>query len=128
MRLCTVKVASPQGVRDTLLVLSEQYAQAAVFDAEGTLPAIRCGKARELDRRSVTLSNSVSVMNLADPMVVDALAEWLVEHPRVHVALEAPRREDAQTACDRLRQKGLRAERFEVRGGTAIAQMQIRRL
>ena len=128
MRLCTVKVASPQGVRDTLLVLSEQYAQAAVFDAEGTLPAIRCGKARELDRRSVTLSDSVSVMNLADPMVVDALAEWLVEHPRVHVALEAPRREDAQTACDRLRQKGLRAERFEVRGGTAIAQMQIRRL
>ena len=126
MRLCTMKMNTPQGVRDTLLMLSEQYANVVTFNVEGLLPAIRCGKARELDRRSVQLGDSVSVMDLREPQVVDALVAWLIEHPRVHLAIECPKAEEAKAVYDRLRAKGLRAERFTYRGGTDILHQQIR--
>ena len=122
MRLCRLHMAPDR--RDTVLMLSEQYSTAVLFD--GPLPVILYGRAKELDGRTANRADSVSAMPLAEPAVVDALAAWLVEHPRVHVAIECPRREEAQAACDRLRQKGLRAERFVVRGGTDIKQPQIR--
>ena len=126
MRLCTMKMDTPQGARDTLLMLSEQYTNVVTFDVEGLLPAIRCGKARELDRRQVALGDSVAAMDLKEPMVVDALAAWLIEHPRVHIALECPKADEAKEAYERLRQKGLRAERFTYRGGTDIKSPQIK--
>ena len=126
MRLCTMKMDTPQGMRDTLLMLSEQYTNVVTFDVEGLLPAIRCGKARELDRKQVALGDSVAAMDLKEPMVVDALAAWLVEHPRVHIALECPKSEEAKEAYERLRAKGLRAERFTYRGGTDIKSPQIK--
>ncbi|MCR5445068.1 MAG: hypothetical protein K6E96_05250 [Bacteroidales bacterium] len=128
MRLCSIKMTTPQGSHDTLLMLSEQYTNVVTFNVEGMLPTIRCGKARELNRQNVQLGDSVSVMKLDEPSVVDALADWLIEHPRVHIAIECPHREDAQAAYDRLRQKGLRAERLSVRGGTDIPKQQIRLL
>lgn len=126
MRLCGMKMDTPHGVRDTLLMLSEQYTNVVVFDVEGLLPAIRCGKARELDRKQVALADSVALLDLKEPMVVDALAAWLIEHPRVHIALECPKAEEARAVYDRLKAKGLRAERFTCRGGTDIPHPQIR--
>ena len=128
MLLCTMKVSSPKGVRDTLMILSEKYMNVVTVDEEGMLPTIRCGKAKELHKTGMTLNDSVARMNLLDMAVVDALAAWLVEHPRVRLSLECPKREDAQAAYDRLRQKGLRAERFTCRGGTDIEFPRIIRL
>lgn len=120
MRLCSLTLESPTGTRDTLLMLSEQYANVVSFDGDGLLPAIRCGKAGELDRRRMQLSDSVSVMNLNDPLVTNALADWLLQHPRVHIFLECPKASDAQAAYDRLKQKGLRPERLSYRGNSDI--------
>lgn len=131
MRLCEIKMDSPeglpQGARDTLLMLSEKNTNVVTFDVKGFLPTIKCGKARELDRRYVQVSDSVSVMDLSNPQVLDALAAWLIEHPRVHVALECPKADDAKAAYNYLTQKKkLRAERLTHRGGSAIATQQIR--
>ena len=130
MRLCNLKIDSERGLsggpRDTLMMLSEQYTNVVTFTVEGYLPTIRCGKARDLDRIYIKVDDSVSYMDLKDPLVVDALAAWLIEHPRVHIALECPKAEDAKEAYDRLRSKGLRAERFIHRGGTDILNPQIR--
>ena len=122
MRLCRIRMEAPH--RDTVLMLSEQYSTAVLFD--GPLPVILCGRARDLDGRTVVPVDSVSRMDLADPAVTDALAAWLIDHPRVHIALECPKATDAQAAADRLRQRGIRAERLTARGGTDISHPQIR--
>ena len=125
MRLCRMKVAS----RDTVLMLPEQDAVAVTFGGEGLLPVIRYGCARDLNGTTVTpTADSVVAMELKESVVVDALAAWLVEHPRVHLAVECPKVADAQAAVDLLKQKGLRAERFVARGGTDIKHSQIRLL
>ncbi len=127
MRLCHMTVGSSLGTRDTLLMLSEQRTNVVTLAEEGFLPAIRHGRAGELDRKSVTLHDSVSVMDLNEPMVADALAAWLIEHPRVHIAIECPRNDDAKAAYEYLtKQRKLRAERLSWRGGTAFVSKQIR--
>lgn len=127
MRLCDIKMDTPQGSRDTLLMLSEKNTNVVTFDVKGCLPTIKCGKVRELDRRYVQVSDSISVMDLGNTQVLDALAAWLIEHPRVHVVLECPKSDEAKTAYDYLiKQKKLRAERLGHRGGTAVTTKQIR--
>ena len=122
MQLCRIRMETLH--RDTVMMLSEQYATAVLFD--GPLPVILCGRARDLDGRAVTQADSVSRMDVADAAVVDALAAWLIDHPRVHIAIECPKAADAQAAVDRLRQKGIRAERLTPRGGTDVKHSQIR--
>lgn len=126
MRVCRQRVTSPRGVRDTVLVLSEQYLTAVVFDEEGMLPFIKCGKARDFGGKPVTLNDTVALLDLKEPLVVDALAGWLVEHPRVHIAVECPKQADAKEVCDRLRSKGIRAERLSLHGGTDVTSPRIR--
>ncbi len=129
MRCCRMKVGTPQETRDTLLVLSEQQASVVTFGVEGLLPAILCGKARELDRRQVVLDDSVSVMDINNTQVLDALAAWLIEHPRVHVAIECPKTADAKAAYNYLtNNKKLRPERLAYRGGSEFSHNQIRLL
>ena len=127
MRLCRLHVTGARGSRDTLMMLPEQEREVVTFSDEGMLPCIISGRARDFGA-TVTLNDSVSRLDLLDMEVVDALADWLVEHPRVHLAIECPKREDAQAAYERLKAKGLRAERFAVRGGTDIKQPRIRKL
>ena len=122
MRLCHIHMEPAH--RDTVLMLSERYTEAVVFD--GQLPMILCGKANELNNKTVTEADSVAPMNFAEPAAVDALAAWLIEHPRVHLSIECPKAADAQAAIEALKAKGLRAERFSARGGTDIARPQIR--
>ena len=122
MRLCRMHVEPAH--RDTLLMLPEQDPVAVLFD--GPLPVIQCGRARDLDGRTVRQADSLSAMDLAEPLVLDALYGWLIEHPRVHLALECPKTADAEAALARLREKGLRAERFTARGGTDIPHPSIR--
>ena len=128
MRLCRLTLRLPQGAHDTVTVLSEQHVEVVTLDAEGMLPAILSGRARDLDGRQVSLHDSVAAMALDDPEVVDALADWLVEHPRVHLSLECPKADEAQAAADRLKRRGIRAERLSVSSGTAVTRRQIRRI
>ena len=127
MRLCNIKMNTPRGEHDTLLMLSEKNTNVVTFDVKGLLPTIQCGKARELDRRYVPVSDSVSYMDLGNTQVLDALAAWLIEHPRVHLSLECPKTDDAKVAYEYLtREKKLRTERLSYRGGTAVETKQIR--
>ena len=127
MRLCNIKMNTPRGEHDTLLMLSEKNTNVVTFDVKGLLPTIQCGKARELDRRYVPVSDSVSYMDLGNTQILDALAAWLIEHPRVHLSLECPKTDDAKAAYEYLtREKKLRTERLSYRGGTAVETKQIR--
>ena len=137
MRMCSMKVTSPQGVRDTVMVLSGQYANVVVVDGEGMLPAIVCRKAQQMPA-AVALNDSLmplavtfltgSRLSPEGEQVTDALAAWLVQHPRIHVAVECPKYTEAKMVYDRLKSKGLRSERLTFRGGTDITQPQIRRM
>ena len=137
MAMRRVAVEGPRGRRDTLLVLSEQYAQAVTFADSLSLPTIVCGKAREFSRASVVLNDTLVPLLVSylpgsrlapeGEMMVDALAQWLVSHPRVHIAVECPRSTDARAVVDRLRSKGIRPDRLTYRGGTDIQHPQIRR-
>ncbi len=131
MRLCEIKMETekglPGGPRDTLLMLSERNTNVVTFAVEGYLPTIRCGKARDLHHIYIQVRDTVSNMDLGDQRVLDALATWLIEHPRVHVALECPKTDEAKAAYEYLtREKKLRTERLTYRGGTAIETKQIR--
>lgn len=129
MRCCRMKIITRHESRDTLLVLSERQPSVVTLDADGFLPAIRCGKARELDRCEVTLADSVSAMDFDDLRVTDALAAWLIEHPRVHVAIESPKAATAKAVYDYLvNQKKLRPERFVCHSGSEYRHNQIRLL
>lgn len=136
MALRRLTVTSPRGTRDTLLVVSEQHAQAVTFADSLSLPVIICGKAREFDRRAIVLNDTLVPLNVSylpgsrlapeGEMVADALAHWLVAHPRVHIAVECPRSTDARAVVDRLRSKGIRPDRLTYRGGTDLQLPQIR--
>jgi hypothetical protein len=58
-------------------------------------------------------------------MVTDALAKWLVEHPRVNIAVRCPKYTDAKAVYERLNGKGLRAGRVIMDSGTAYDKPQI---
>ena len=104
---------------------------------EGMLPAILCRTAQKMPA-AVTLNDTLvplavtfltgSRLTPEGEQVTDALAAWLIENPRVHLAIECPKYTDAKSVFDRLKKKGLRAERFDVRGGTEYQHPQIRRL
>jgi len=126
MRRCTLKVVAPTGVTDTTLMLSEQNDNIVTLGTTGGLPAIIYGRARELDNKKVTAGDSITAIDLSNNEVLDALSAWMIDHPRVHIAVESPRQSDAQAAVARLKQKGLRSERLDARWGTAISRQQIR--
>ena len=122
MRLCTLRA----GGQDTVMMLSEQYSNTVTIDRQGKLPSIVSGRARELDGKTLPLNDTLTALNLLDGDVVDALGDWLLAHPLVHLAVECPRQTDAQAAVDRLKRKGLRAERLTAHGGTDVSQPRIR--
>ena len=135
MKLCHIALAGPRGERDTAIMLSEQYATVVAFGDSLSLPTIVCGKARDFKGR-VALDDTVAPLNIKflpgsrlspeDEMVVDALAAWLVAHPRVRIDIECPVSTEARAVHERLRAKGIRPGRVAYRGGTDIKRPQIR--
>ncbi len=134
MRLHRMTIGHGAASRDTAMMLADQGVNIVTLSDEGTLPAILCAKARQMPAR-VTLQDSVmplavtfltgSRLTTEGEQVTDALAKWLTNHPRVHIAVECPKYTDAKTVYDRLRRQGLRPERLAYRGGTDIAKPQI---
>lgn len=136
MSLCRMKILYAGSSRDTMFILSEKNNSVVTIDAEGSLPYIRCGRARDFASKTVSLCDTLmplavfylpgSRLSPDGEAVVDALAQWLVSHPLVHLDVEAPRSTDARAVCDRLRRQGIRPDRLDYRGGTDIHQTQIR--
>ena len=137
MSMCRMHVVGLRGTSDTLLILSEQYSTAVTFADALSLPTIVCGRARDFAVGNVMLNDTLAPLNVKllpgsrlspdDETVVDALAAWLVAHPRVHLAVESPKSTDARAVYERLRVKGIRPDRITYRGGTDIQRHQIRR-
>ena len=136
MAMQRVRIVSPRGSSDTLLVLSEQYATVVTLGDSLSLPYIRCGKARAFAGLTAVVNDSLmplsveylpgSRLSTAGEQVVDALAAWLVQHPRVRLAVECARSTDARAVAERLRSKGIRPDRISYRGGTDVEHPQIR--
>ena len=137
MALCRLEVRSPSGCRDTLLILPEKNKSTVVIDAVGQLPFICCGRARDFaSRRSISLNDTLmplpvaylpgSRLDVDGEAVADALAQWLVAHPMVHIDIECPRSTYARAVVDRLRRQGIRPDRLGFRGGTDIQHPQMR--
>ena len=134
MSLRRMKIVHGAVTRDTVMMLADQGVNVVTISDEGALPAILCAKARQMPAR-VTLQDSVMPLDVTfltgsrltaeGEQVTDALAQWLMSHPRVHISVECPKYTDAKTVYDRLRGKGLRAERLAYRGGTDIKRPQI---
>ncbi len=134
MRLQRITVRHGVRSRDTVIMLAEQNTNVVTLCDEGSLPTIVCGKARQT-MSSVTLNDSVAPLAVSfltgsrltneGEMVADALAEWLLEHPRVYIAVGCPKYTDAKAVVERLKSKGLRAGRVTVESGTHITRPQI---
>ena len=141
MRCCRATVAAKGSARDTVFMLSDRAATAVTFAAEGCLPAIVCVTGRELasKTRRFDLNDSTSALELKflsgsrlserDERLLDAWARWLIDHPRVHVAVECPTMPEAKAVYDYLlNKKKLRAERLVCRGGSEYEKRQMRLL
>ncbi len=134
MRLHRIRVKHGDSSQDTVMMLSEQYTNVIILSKDGTLPSIVCGKARQIPA-SITLYDSVaplavtflagSRLTTEGEMVTDALAKWLVDRPRVNIAVRCPKYTDAKTVYDRLIGKGLRSGRVTIDSGTAFDKPQI---
>ena len=124
--------ADGDGVIST--VLSEQYDNVLTFTADGCLPYVLRLRASDVLRgrvgEGVTLLPAVSGMvqrfDVADEAALTALAQWLIDNPRVRLAVECPKKGDAEKAYSFLKQKNIRADRLTFRGGTDIQHPQIR--
>lgn len=134
MRLHRMTIGHGPALRDTVMMLAEQGVSVVTLSDGESLPFILCTKARQMPSR-VALQDSVMPLAVSfisgsrltpeGERVVDALAQWLTQHPRVNIGIECPKYTDAKTVYDRLRGKGLRAERLSMRGGTDIKHPQI---
>ena len=69
---------------------------------------------------------AVAPIDLADRNVLAALSRWLIDNPRVRIAIECPTKAMAEEAYSALRLNGLRPDRMTYRGGTDIPHPQIR--
>ena len=141
MRCCRMRVSGKKYLYDNqTFMLSYRKPTAVIFAEEGLMPRILCMTGKEWkDEGSpyVVLHDSISPLPLKllpgsrlserDETLLDAWTAWLIDHPRVHVAIECPKLADAKAVYDYfINRKKLRAERLVYRGGTAYEQNQIR--
>ena len=124
-----------RSVGDSLYVmLSELNDNVLTITSDGFMPCIFRLKAKDVVRRRVGEGVSLLPMagdaeqhlDLSDSTVVNALALWLIDNPRVRIAVECPTKAEAERAYAILRLNGIRPDRMTRRGGTDIKQRQIR--
>ncbi len=134
----TVKVSSNNtyhAVGDSVtMMLYEEDKNVLTVSAPGYVPRIFRVRTSDVARgrigESVSLqpmvAGAVEPMDLSDHGVLVALVKWLIDNPRVRIAVECPWKAYAEAAVINLRKEGLRPERFTYRGVTDIKQPQIR--
>lgn len=141
MRCCHAKV-EPVGkkTRHEIFMLSNSKPTAVAFTEGDLMPWIGCFTGKEWkEEANVTLHDSIAPLAIKplasgrlserDEKVLDAWADWLIDHPRVHVAIECPKMADAKAVYEYLVQKKkLRPERLVQHGGSEYNYNQIRML
>lgn len=70
-------------------------------------------------------SQVTSSADRAFATILDAYVDFLLEHPRMHIRIEAPRIEEAQAIRDYFVSRQLRAERFDYKPNVALASPQL---
>ncbi len=139
MHRCMVRVCG-DSVRHAIFMLPERTPKVLTFSEEGKLPHIGCYVGKDFSsakHRDIRLNDTLAPLQIAllsgsrldshCEQVLDAWADWLIAHPRVHVAIECSKITDAKAIYDYfVTRKKLRAERLAYRGGTAYVQNQIR--
>ena len=117
------------------IMLSERNDNIITITSEGYIPCIFRLRAKDAAHGHagegvslVPLSKNACIpINLSDSDIIMALAQWLIDNPRVRIAVEGPTKADAEKAYSDLRLKGsLRPDRIEYRSGTDIKTKQIR--
>lgn len=125
------------------MMLSMQEDNIVTISVKGMLPAIlylsattvrRGGVGDEITLWPATIGTVVpldvtmlkgSRLAPQSERVLDAWSQWLIENPRIHIAIECPKAADAKAIHDYLLNKKLRAERLSYRGGTDIKTIQL---
>lgn len=137
------------------VALSVRGSNTVIATSEGCLPMVFCGNATQLARdisstdfsllhaelwgryplrlpkgqRFVTgNATQTGVTSDADrtfSTILDAYVDFLLEHPRMRLRIEAPRLEEAQAIRDYFVSRQLRAERFEYKSNVSLAAPQI---
>ena len=141
MRCCRATIVCDGKEKDTVFMLSDRTARTVLLAAEGKMPAVFCAKGKDFTSkaRRVVLDDSTSALDVKflsggrlsdrDERLLDTWAQWLIDHPLVHVAIECPTMAEAKAVYDYLTvKKKLRAERLLCRGGTEYVKRQIRLL
>ena len=140
MRCCHAEVESSghKKTRHETFMISNSKPTAITFAEEGLMPAIVCATGKTWrEGTTISLDDSLSMLDIKplsgsrlsehDEKLLDAWASWLIEHPRVHVAVESPKYTDAKAVYDYLVQKKkLRPERLAYRGGSEYSHNLIR--
>ena len=129
------------------LALSARGNNIVIVKSEGHLPRTLCGNAaqiqRDINAADFTLmpaklwgryplhlpkaTGGKSLLPLSDDAsaVLDAYVDFLLEYPRMHICIEAPRMDEAKAISDYLLSLQLRSERIEYKPNSSLASPQI---
>ena len=127
------------------LALSAKGNNAVVATAEGYMPKVYCGNAKQL-RRDLNAAdfnmlpaelwgryplplpkngnNLLPLSNNATTML-DAYVDYLLSHPKMHIRIEATRIEEAKAIYEYFLSHQMRSERFEYKANSALAAPQL---
>lgn len=136
-----------EGDGEITLALSVRGSNTVVVNVEGCLPMVFCGNAaqvrRDLNAASFQLlpaqlqgvyplplpthgaNRDILPLDNAATAVLDAYADYLLAHPKMHIRIEAPRMDQAKALYDYLLSRQLRAERFEYKPNSALSSPRI---
>lgn len=134
----TVRLASGARYKSSsapVAMLSEANDDVALILSDGMFPAIISLRHSDIARGHLPppLTLRPSVPGSAHPLLLSdgledrmkALAQWLIDNPRVRLSIECPHDSDARRVLAMLKSHGLRAERFAIRSGSAISKPQL---
>lgn len=113
------------------LLLSTQNANVVVAQCEGYMPQVVTLPATAVRRGidSTRMHFHLRPLKVGDhyPVAqpIDAYVRLLLDHPTLHISIEAPQAADAKSLYDQFVSHRLRKERLSWRGGTDIDQLRI---
>ena len=123
------------------LALAAKGVNTVIYNAEGYLPRVAIGNAAQL-RRDIRATDFVMLpmklwgrypmplpkngknllpLSKNATMVLDAYTDFMLEHPKVRVRIEATTMEEAKAIYDYLLSRQLRAERLEYKPNQSLS-------
>lgn len=123
------------------LALSARGNNTVIVNVEGCLPRVVAGNAVQirrdinaadfimtpaklLERYPLSLPKNASTLLPLTPnatATLDAYADYLLQHPKMHIRIEATRMEEAKAIYDYFLSRQLRAERFDYKPNSALS-------